>query len=185
MYISTSNHKMNIPTWSLPSGKTCPGKTKQCRKFCYALKAEVQYPGCLPCRENNLSESKKSDFADKMISKFKRAKKVHKVGYLRIHESGDFYNQKYLDNWIEISKAYPKVTFLAFTKSFGLDYSKKPDNLIIYWSIWPDTKDAPKKGLYAFAGYCKTKRKVIECPGLCDNCLVCFKGSTNVHFDIH
>ncbi len=180
MYISKGNSKMTIPTWSLPSHRTCPSKTKLCSKHCYAVKAERQYKQVLPCRKQNYRDSLRGDFVDMLASIIGRGKS----GYFRIHESGDFYSQEYLDKWIAIANRLPDIRFLAFTKCFGLDYSQVPSNLVIYWSIWPDTVDAPVKGRFAYAGDCGHDKSV-DCAGYCDNCMVCFGGQVNVHFNIH
>ena len=175
--------------WSLPAGKTCPGSTSLCRDKCYARKAERQYPSVLPCRAQNYIDSKKSSFSHNMIALIKKSPAVRRHKLFRIHESGDFYSQAYLQKWIKICAALPEIQFLAFTKSFKLDYSMKPKNLQIVWSIWPDTKNAPKTGKFSIAGNCKTPKNTAECVGNCDNCGICWKLDQGlikaVHFNIH
>lgn len=184
-YISSGNRKMTLPTFSLPSKQTCPGCTALCLKTCYAAKAERAYPQVLPCRKNNLKASKLTGFTGQMIEAIKAKGKQ----WFRIHESGDFYSQWYLDKWIAIAKALPEVKFLAFTKSFHLDYSKLPKNLVVIWSVFPDTDKASiPPGTRAYAGEYKPRRKTLECPGNCDSCLVCWgihKLNLDVHFQIH
>lgn len=185
-YISSGNIKTgSIPTFSLPAIQTCPGSTELCRKFCYARKAEKAYPGVLPCRKRNLKATKTRHFCQDVIDWIL----ARKPRFFRIHESGDFYSQGYLDNWLHICRNCPETRFLAFTKSFHLDYSKAPKNLTIVWSIWSDTKlsDVPR-GPRAYAGDCRTMRQAIECPGSCDTCGLCWalpKVGKHVHFDIH
>jgi hypothetical protein len=184
MYISSGNRKMSIPTWSLPAKKTCPGSTRQCRKACYACKAEKMYKGVYPCRNENYLDSKREDFVDLMVAMIGKKKS----DLFRIHESGDWYSQEYLDKWFDICKALPKVRFLAFTKSFALDYSNKPENLEIIWSVFPDSKNVPSTGKRAYAGKCGSGN-IMECIGSCDNCGICWFLSTapvdGVHFNIH
>jgi len=36
---------------------------------------------------------------------------------VRIHASGDFFNQEYFDMWLDIAKENPTVEFWAYTKS--------------------------------------------------------------------
>jgi hypothetical protein len=38
---------------------------------------------------------------------------------IRIHASGDFFNQQYFDMWIDIAKDNPDVEFWAYTKSLN------------------------------------------------------------------
>ena len=37
--------------------------------------------------------------------------------YFRIHESGDFFSQKYFDAWLEYTKTHPDTIFYGFTTS--------------------------------------------------------------------
>ena len=157
--VNTNGNKKLVNTnsirfmiWNLPAEKTCPFATEHCKKFCYAKKAERLYPQVLPCRENNLTESKTDDFVANMVytiqkkinSKSYKGKKV----YFRIHESGDFYNREYTQKWIDIAKHFENnenIVFLAYTKSlayfiqcgYGKDF---PNNFIVRSSIWDDTK---------------------------------------------
>lgn len=195
MYISKGNHKMQAGflIWNLPAQKTCIGSTEFCRKHCYAQKAERQYPAVIPSRQGNLDASKGKDFAREMIELITKTAKGFKKfnGRFRIHEAGDFYNQKYLNAWKEIARALPDIDFLAFTKSFKLDFSGAPRNLKVLMSIMPDTKAVPPKGFpLAYAGDCKRMRHAVECAGSCDHCTVCWTlpltaTARNVHFKIH
>lgn len=196
IYISPGNRRMNIPTWSLPAGRTCPNSTPSCHKYCYAKKAEKVYKNPKESRERNLKASLKKNFPKKMIEKIQKLKKT----YFRIHEAGDFYNQKYLDKWIEICEAIPEKTFLVWTQMYKLDWSKKPNNMIVYWTIWHDSTNVPKKGLKAYVvddGSGKIKnpkgnlKKIRFCEKgkgsdlKCDDCLWCFNGKGNIKFKLH
>jgi len=198
MYLSSGNLRMDIPTFSLPAIISCGNFTPNCSRYCYARKAEKLYPNALKSRIRNLNDSKREDFVHQMIELISNKKSK----YIRIHESGDFYSQKYLDKWIRIAESLPDKVFLAYTQMYSLDYSKKPDNMIIYWSIWPDSRNPPKNGLRAFvidpknrlignsisnsdlvnAHVCKKggSEKI-----KCNNCLYCFKGKGNVVFKLH
>ena len=138
--------------WNLPAVKTCPFATAQCKKSCYAKKAE-RYPDVVFSRHTNLKRSQQPDFVENMIftidtelytKKFKGKKVV-----FRIHESGDFYNLEYTKKWIEIAKHFEgneNIVFMAYTKSIPyfmqLGYGGKdfPKNLVVRSSIWADTK---------------------------------------------
>ena len=121
MYIKAGNKKIsnNCIIFNLPTS-VCFGCGKQCAG-CYAKKAEYMYPDVLPCRENNLEETRKSSFISKMNEKLKRTKKP----YFRIHESGDFYNQSYIDKWVQIAKDNSNKKFYAYTKKLSkFDFSQ-------------------------------------------------------------
>lgn len=196
LFISEGNKKMTLPTFSIPAGKTCPGCTVQCASHCYAKKAERIYPSVAVSRKRNIKATREGGFVNGVIEMIKKQGN----DWFRIHESGDFYSQSYLEKWFEIVRACPEVRFLAFTKSFtgfgpnrdqGLDFSKAPKNLEIIWSVWEDTEmDKIPPGPRSYAGDVPFRKgeKVIECPGQCDGCMVCWgisKAGLSVHFKIH
>jgi hypothetical protein len=132
------NRKLDkkIAVFNLPAQVTCPGATPACIGKCYAKKAERCYPSARAKRVENLQESRQSDFVARVVAELTALKAIQ----VRIHESGDFYDQAYLDKWILIAKARQAVTFLAFTKSFHLDFSKAPENMKIYASVDGSTR---------------------------------------------
>jgi len=114
-----------IGIFNLPYGITCPGKSDAC-KICYASKAERIYKTAKKKRQDNLSFIKKNGFNSFAQALIKEIKAL-KLKAIRIHESGDFYCQKYIDAWYKVIKACPDVKFLAYTKSYrvpNLDFSK-------------------------------------------------------------
>ena len=194
MILSKGNHKLpnDIAIWNLPRRKTCPGATELCKRYCYAGKAERQYEAVIPFRERNYKKSLQADFPELIISALKRMRVVRAV---RIHESGDFYNQAYLDKWTKIAKALPNITFTAYTKSLHLDFTKFKalPNTILFASIDPTTSKAMLKAN-------RTRRKAIVigrhdtqapkgyflCPGSCKTCSHCYtKGCGSVAFREH
>jgi len=193
VYISPGNLRMKIPTFSIPSGITCPNSTKLCEQFCYAKKAEKLYPNVLPSRKRNYNETHDWKFVKETV-KWILDKKPE---YFRIHESGDFYSQEYLDEWMFIAILCPNTRFLAYTQMYDLDYSIKPSNFTVYWSVWPDSKGVPVDGLHAYViddGTGKVKKYKTKghiCKKghgndlTCDQCKYCFEGKGDVQFKIH
>lgn len=146
-YLSDHNLAMkNVLIWSLPSKVTCPKSTPLCRKHCYASQPELMWPHALPCRMENLENTKDRNFVDNMICVIRAnvIKNKRFSGHFRIHESGDIYGQDYLDKWIAITKYLKGIKFLAFTKSSHLDYGNRPSNFEVIMSVWKDTKVIPK-----------------------------------------
>lgn len=129
-----NNQKLDksIAVFNLPLGITCPGHTAFCEKVCYAKKAERIYKGARDMRARNLIAAKRPDFKAVMIAELKQLKNVK---LLRHCEAGDFFDQTYLDNWFDIAREFPGITFLAYTKSFMLDFKNKPDNFQIIFSV--------------------------------------------------
>lgn len=182
-----------ILIWNLLAIVTCIGSTAECRNKCYARKAERLYPNVLPSRTENKIEADSNEFVNNMIFTIQKAsKRKGFTGLFRIHESGDFYNQQYLDAWKSIAKAFPDIKFLAFTKSWQLDLqANKPNNLNIVYSEFADTKvfkeNMPlaiaKKGVQPS----DLNKKRFLCPGSCATCSLCWtlKNDETVFFEMH
>lgn len=146
-----SNDKVLFLIWNIPARITCPYATEHCKKFCYAVKSEQNYPDCLPCRERNFRFSQSDDFVPSMIAyieiKLNNLKPGRKI-YFRIHESGDFYNQKYVDKWLMIIAHFAndnRIVFMAYTKSvlfFVGKHLSQYKNFVLRFSIWDDTDAA-------------------------------------------
>jgi len=188
--LSRGNHKLPKTTaiFNLPAVMTCPRSTPECRKYCYARKAERMYPQVLPFRLTNLALTKSSAFVTDVSKELKNSRTVDTV---RIHESGDFYDQKYLDKWITIAKTFPKLVFYAYTKSFHLDFSKRPSNFIVIFS--DDRNKLPQyhKALDGVARVIMKNEPVPNgfflCPGDCKTCNYCYNLNKpkSVAFRIH
>lgn len=175
-----------VGVWSITPVKTCPGSTPLCRKHCYDCKSCRIYPQVKPARERSYKQSTSPDFVVDMVEKLDR---MSPLKFFRIHSGGDFYSQLYLEKWFRICRCFPGTKFLAFTKSFHLDFSCKPENLTIVWSIWPDTNMSKvPPGPRAYAGDCVPKNeRPIECVGTCADCGMCWELPSlnrNVRFEI-
>ncbi len=140
------SEKTDFLIWNLPSIKTCPFATEGCKNDCYARKSEKMYPSVLPSRIVNFEESKKDTFIQNMILTIMIRRQYSKKENLvvRIHESGDFYNQKYTNAWLTITEFFAKdesIRFIAYTKSFPyFDGKKLPTSFALRASVWNDTK---------------------------------------------
>lgn len=110
---------------------TCPGALA-CRAVCYAKQGSFVWPNVIAARTFNLQESMKAEFAANAIADLQ---KMPKYEIVRIHDSGDFYSQNYLNAWKEIAAAFPNRTFYAYTKAMHLDFSGAPKNLRIVQSL--------------------------------------------------
>lgn len=141
------NKKTAFVIFNIPAVKTCPFRTAQCEKYCYALKAEKQYPSCLASREKHFAETLQPDFVERMTYTILKARYYSKAETLvvRIHESGDFYNKAYAEKWLAIMDRCKgeKIKFIAYTKSFPyFDGVKLPGSFSLRFSVWNDTTPA-------------------------------------------
>ena len=121
-----------IPAYKSVSGKvTCPF-AKDCIKYCYAQKGAYIWSNVSPAFEKRYHLTKLPVVFKRMMSS---ALKRHKVDFLRIHDSGDFYSLKYVQMWLEIIRAHPDIKFYAYTKSvlFFQGY-ELPENFDVIFS---------------------------------------------------
>ena len=90
-------------------------------------------PNVYNAKLNNLKASVLPSFVDDTVAAIKARRTFNTV---RIHDAGDFYNQRYYNNWCDIARRLPDHIFYAYTKALNLDlYSGKPDNLRIIQSL--------------------------------------------------
>ena len=143
-----------IYTFSLPAGTSCPfaveckttadkawgtisdGKKQKYR--CYAASDEARSVNTRAARHWNF-DLLKHQTEDEMFRMLKRSLPV-KAQIVRIHVSGDFFNQKYFNAWVRIAKQFPHVLFYAYTKSlkYWLEHQSIPTNLKLTAS-WDDS----------------------------------------------
>ena len=195
IYISTGNEKLKSDKktlfliFNLPAVLTCPGRTKQCTKKCYARTSEKMYKNARNRRKRNLDFSKTDLFVTAVIRfidiKLNHLKKDRKIVF-RIHESGDFYNQEYTNKWISIMRHYEndtRISFIAYTKSvWYFENLDRPTNFELLFSVWPDTKPedletAEKLNLRIYTAFPEGDKRLDEyfiCRCfLCGGCLAC------------
>lgn len=121
--------------YNFNGGNTCPGASA-CRGVCYAKQGRYIMSSVQNARLHNLNAFLESPtaFIAGAIADLTRFVKRYNV--VRIHDSGDFFSQSYLDAWKTIAASFPNVIFYAYTKSLFLDISAgKPQNLRIVQSL--------------------------------------------------
>lgn len=121
----------SIGIFNLPPEITCPGQTELCKAICYAKKANRLYTNARNNRIHNLECSRSIGFINAILEEIDAESLV----LVRIHESGDFYSQAYLNKWIRIAQLRPAVRFLAYTKSYMLTFARAPKNMVIFGSV--------------------------------------------------
>ena len=123
----------NIPAFESKDGfKTCP-KAGACATLCYARQGRYMIPNVAATREFNLAVLRKNihTFEKYAVEDLKRIKQ----SVIRVHDSGDFFSQAYMDAWFRIAAQFPEKKYYAYTKSLHLDRSKKPSNFQIIQSV--------------------------------------------------
>lgn len=141
-YLSTSNSKLKkdkIASWGIPAYKdangelTCP-MAGQCAKAegCYALQGTYKWSNVAKAYQDRYELSKSDNFINTIDSEIKASKSIK---IIRLHDSGDFYNKKYLNDWLDIINKNPGIQFYTYTKMVsmfkGLDL---PGNFTVIYS---------------------------------------------------
>lgn len=122
-----------ITAYKTKSGKiTCPF-AGGCVKFCYAKKGAYIWSNVAKVFEQRYQLTKSENFIH--IMKQEITKK--RVDFLRVHDSGDFYSNKYFLDWMQIAKSLPNVKFYAYTNSIQIVKNNKnniPENFDFIFS---------------------------------------------------
>lgn len=122
-YLNTNSKlkKDNIFKFSLPVKSTCIG-AKDCLAYCYATKGAYRTYAKTIAKSHakNFEFSESKSFVSSMLSELNR----RKIKIVRLHDSGDFYSQDYVNKWVTIASYNPKIKFYAYTKSLNLDFTE-------------------------------------------------------------
>ena len=191
--LKNGNHKLgkDIFNFNLPRS-TCTYQTELCKKYCYAKFGTFWFRNVRNCMEKNLEESKQADFVAQMNAQLKG---LPDAKYIRLHSSGDYYDQAYYNKWNDIAKANPQITFLSYTRNADIDFSGRAKNLVVYQSVDKTTqKINPTLSLKSFIfdkgehenehmSYDATRDSFV-CNSKCHSCKFCFAGKCNVSFQL-
>jgi len=174
--LSTSNTKLGRVCGFAISTKSCGKyrfkKHQGCKEYCYARKIENLRPRVKAKWEDNLKRTKRKDFVEKMADELSFS-----GDFIRVHVSGDFYSQEYLNKWCELAWMFQHKTFLVYTKAIDLDFSKRPENLRVILSddqqIW-----SPLHKYFDGVATMQQDKKYFTCPYVekrttCDECMYC------------
>lgn len=131
--LTNGNSKLHdVLVFDLPAVLSCPN-CKECKGSCYALQAQMQYADCRVFRLTNFHLAM-FDINTLQILIEKQLKSAN-TNVVRIHSSGDFFSQKYVDMWTAIMKKFPEKQFYAYTKVEKLFKFKKLSNFNLITSF--------------------------------------------------
>lgn len=133
--LKAGNLKLSKGTliFDLPAVKSCPNSSS-CHKTCYARKMET-WPYIKKWRDTNFTLAKNPERLFNLL--YDQLSKTKKR-YIRIHSSGDFFNQEYVNLWIKVAKEFPDKMFYSYTKAIKiLDFNslKKLPNVNMFDSF--------------------------------------------------
>jgi len=137
----------SIPAWyvMLPSGErfmTCPN-AGPCAQFCYARSGTYRFSNVLASHTANLTRylDDSREWIEALVQELQKRKfrpngnardlPMENDSWLqewaskggaavRIHDSGDFFDEQYVRDWLEIANKTPDVLFYAYTKEVSL-----------------------------------------------------------------
>lgn len=116
--------EIGVWNWTLPAlgarlddGRTiltCP-QAGACASLCYARNGTYLFRNVKAAHARNLKRvlDDLDNWKGEMVAE---ARKRARGGYIRIHDSGDFFSDEYLRAWLDIAAQVPEVTFYCYTK---------------------------------------------------------------------
>ena len=135
--VSFGNSKHDYKSFSLPAGKSCPSaldclasveiidnrrKIKD-GKFsiyrCYSASDEVRHTNVYNQRKHNFDLLKSCKSVNEIYNLLDSSIPKIKFSPFRVHDSGDFINQRYFDAWLKLALNNPKCLYYAYTKSLN------------------------------------------------------------------
>jgi len=175
-----------LPSFSLPTLDTCPGKTDFCAGVCYGLRGNFVFLSVKNVHKQNQIASFEDTFVDSITNQISRR---HAEAF-RLHVVGDFFCVPYIEKWMEIAHRLPDVKFFGSTRSWrvaelrsAMRTFRDMPNVYIKASIDPSHSDNPDDnwGVWSIEG------KGYPCPhdfGLVENCTQCGRCWTDSNMDI-
>lgn len=114
--LSAANiYMFNLPATQEVCGRTCKG--------CYAIKEANRFPTVQQARQRRYEAALQPDFHRNIIKEISSLRKPPK--YFRVHASGEFFSQPYVNSWRTIAKNFPTIVFYAYTKRIkDFDFSE-------------------------------------------------------------
>jgi hypothetical protein len=138
----TFNTTLGVPTWNIPAGRTCTGRSAWCAEHCYACHGNFLYSNVQAAHARNWAQTEDLEtfIADMTAECMRWAAKGHKR--IRIHSSGDFYSVDYFRAWMDIANACPDLEFFTYTRTWRvgaemravLSEARDVPNLTLWWS---------------------------------------------------
>ena len=135
LFFGRGNAKLDeaIFTFSLPAGHACPFAKACWSKAnrdtgtikdgphttfrCYAASMEVR-PSVRRSRWRNLQALRACKTQDETVNLILNSLSRF-AGYVRIHDSGDFYSQRYFNSWLNVAQVRHQTVFYFYTKSIA------------------------------------------------------------------
>jgi hypothetical protein len=160
---------------------------KKCEKDCYANRAMKMRPSLRRAYENNTNISKHLEFGDHLFvavrSVVEACRRDRGIEKFRIHESGDFFNRRYIDQWVNVAEWLRSEGIIpyCYTSAISL-YRYLVDSTIEVtlsddWGIW-GKHYTPTTKIFARKDRLPEGHNAFECPLDCRICDWCAQPNT-------
>jgi len=188
----TYNKTIEVWTYNLPAGRTCPASSAWCMENCYGRKGRFRFNKVNKIQLQHVEQTKQEDFVRKI------AAEIQRVHLFRFHSSGDFYSVPYLEKAVDIAKKCPSTCFCIYTKTWRLNgrYNEalmklgSLENVHLFASCDPSTEDVPGSWPFRIAYSGQNGHESLPCPKIlehstCNVCRYCYKPGGHVYFPKH
>lgn len=142
--LSKSIHIFSLPaSWSCPSADKCSSKAnRETGKIkdgpntefrCYAASQEALYPSVRKQRWYNFGLLKAAKTENNMRKLILNSIPKN-ASIIRVHSSGDFFNENYFTAWMNVANQRKDILFYAYTKSLNFWVKNKrkiPKNFVL------------------------------------------------------
>lgn len=186
-----------VLTINFPAIVTCNADAP-CKGLCYAKKGNMAYSNVQQAYYRNyllwLTDSDK--YWNQLQNKINEGFEM-----VRVFDSGDIPEMRYLVELCEFIKRNPNVAFSGFTKQYDLvnayikEFGALPENYKLRFSLWNKEWDAKIANPYKLPvavvilpdGSNTEVKNVFHCTckETCSKCKVCYKSNASVSFDLH
>jgi len=187
MEFSIGNHKLGKDTiiLNMTSATDCPGRALGLCSMgakCYAMKAERQYPACLPFRRRQAEQWDRESVTEIFKSIALRARRVKTpIQYVRLSEAGDFRTQADVEkaNRLAILLSAINIRMYGYTARKDLNFTNLHDNFVMNGTNFMiDNSFNPVPMI--------TGKLDAVCDGDCPNCTLCkVKEHKNIEIKMH
>ena len=174
----------------------CCGNCASCKRYCYDIKAAIQYKNVMTARAENTALARKDP--ERFFEEIKNSLNERiKRKYMRWHVGGEILDIDYLKGMIKVACEKPNFKFWTYTKMWVLVNSYIanggfiPDNLTILYSIDRDSYIENPYGMpiaYTVLPGDTAPASCMKCPGNCETCIEKQIGCPfgySVYFDEH
>ena len=130
-------YNFGIPALISTTGlKTCPN-AQECAVGCFARSGAYRFSNVVKAYEKRLQAALSPTFSNQIQEELNNIKKRHptKEVIIRIHDSGDFFDETYFKKWLIVILNNLDVKFYAYTKMVRMFKSKPlPKNFTLIFS---------------------------------------------------